>query len=344
MNPTKLAEVWRGNTVESVHCGHIVAVNGDGETICALGDAEILTFMRSAAKPFQSMPLVTTGAADRFGFLEKELALACASHSGEPIHAATAARMLEKIGLSESDLHCGAQEPYNVEIARMMIRQGTAPTQLHNNCSGKHAGLLASAIQINAPIETYEKLENPLQQLILENISRFSDVRADQIRIGTDGCGAPNFALPLNAIALMFARMVLPPASFDDETREACRRLITAMKRFPEMVGGELMPRLDTEIMRASNGAIISKIGADGVYCAAVLPSPEWKRGLGIALKIADGEERRARPVIALEIFRQLGIFDARRHESLAPYVNVEILSRRFEKVGQVVPAFDLKR
>ena len=337
-----LVEVRRGAIVESTHRGHLAIVDGDGELLCALGDAGLVTFLRSAAKPFQAIAFLLSGAAERFGLTEREIALACGSHNGEPQHTAAAAAILAKIGLTEHDLHCGAHEPFNQEIARELIIKQQPPTQLHNNCSGKHAAMLAFAQCLEADIETYEALENPVQQNILSVIERFSGLSRDEIEMGVDGCAAPNFAVPIATMARMFAKLILPPRDFNHDLREACRRVVTAMIQFPEMVGGSLTERLDTEIMRQANGKIVSKIGAEGVYCAGVLPSPQYKRGLGIALKIADGSDKRARPVATLEILRQLGILDATKSDSLRQFARPILTNWRGDKVGEIMPRFEL--
>lgn len=337
MEPVILAKAVRGETVESIHRGHLIVVDGEGEVIASLGDPETVTFFRSSAKPFQALPFLTSGAADRYGFSEKEIALACGSHSGEVYHVETAAKMLEKIGLSETDLKCGAHLPFHEIRAEEMIKASEIPTQLHNNCSGKHAAMLGEARHIEADLTSYYLVENPVQKQILAVVSKFSDVPASDIKIGIDGCAAPNFALPVAAMARSFARLVYPPKNFDSEMREACRRIVAAMMTYPEMIGGS--ERLDTMIMRKLRGKIISKVGAEGVYTAGVLPSPQWKKGLGIAFKIEDGEDKRARPVVAIELLRQLGITDAGDFPELSP---MPIVNRRNNTVGRVEASFDL--
>jgi L-asparaginase II len=221
-----------------------------------------------------------------------------------------------------------------------MIRAGENPTQLHNNCSGKHAAMLAFARHIGADLKDYERLEHPVQQAILECVAEFTDVPVDAIKISIDGCVAPNFAVPVRAMAAAFAKLVRPPKSFDAETREACRRVVSAMMSQPEMIGGT--GRLDTLIMQSLRGRIVSKIGAEGVYSAGVLPSPKWKTGLGIALKIEDGDDKRARAVVLIEVLRQLGILDDSNDEKLREYSPLRIKNRQGESVGQVIAGFDL--
>ncbi len=337
MNSVILAKVIRGETVESIHRGHLIVVDGEGETIASLGDPETVTFFRSSAKPFQAIPFLTSGAADEFGFSEKEIALACGSHSGESFHVETVSEMLAKIGFSETDLQCGAHLPFNEKRAEEMIKTGEKPTQLHNNCSGKHCAMLGEAKFTGANIEDYFTLENPVQQKILETVSLFSDVPKDDIKIGIDGCAAPNFALPISAMAKSFARLVFPPRNFDGELRDACRKIVWAMTNYPEMIGGN--ERLDTILMQTLKGKIISKVGAEGVYTAGVLPSEKWKTGLGIAFKIEDGEDKRARPVVIVELLRQLGILDA---ESLREFSPILIENRRGDVVGKVVADFSI--
>jgi L-asparaginase II len=337
-----LVEVRRGSITESRHRGHIVAVDGDGQIVAELGAPHTLTFLRSSSKPHQAIPLVAMGAADRFDFTEKEVAISCASHNGEQIHTETVARMLEKIGLDESALKCGVHEPYSMDAARELGERGEQPTQLHNNCSGKHAGMLALALHLNAPTETYDQPDNPVQLNIVRRISQFSGVPVEDIAIGIDGCGVPTFGVTVRAMALMYARLVAPPGDFDDETRQASRRIVSAMSNYPEMIGGRA-ERLDTVIMQAAQGRVISKVGAEGVYTAGVLPSEEWPRGLGLALKIEDGEDRRARPTVVIESLRQLGVLKAEALEAVRQYASFPIQNRRGDKVGEVCASFELK-
>ena len=332
-----LAKVIRGETVESFHRGHLIVVDGEGQTIFSLGNPETVTFFRSSAKPFQTMPFLTSGAASAFGFSEKEIALACGSHSGEKMHVEIVEQMLEKIGLSEADLRCGAHLPFNEKRAEEMIRNGEQPTQLHNNCSGKHSAMLAFAKHCGADLKTYDLLENPIQKAILQCVSDFTDIPPDEIKIGIDGCAAPNFAVPISAMAKSFARLVFPPQDFDSEIREACHWIMSAMMNYAEMIGGT--ERLDTMIMETRRGQIISKVGADGVYVAGVLPSPKWKTGLGIAFKIEDGDDKRARPVVAVELLRQLEILDSESLKDISP---MAITNRRGDLVGEIVPGFKL--
>jgi len=336
-----LVEVWRGPIIESLHRGHLIAVNGEGETVAELGTPKTITFIRSSGKPFQAIPLITSGAADRFGFTDDEIAIGCGSHSGEPIHVETVQSMLKKISLGEDALKCGVHEPFSVEIARELARNQRPPSVLQNNCSGKHAGMLAVAKHLGAPIENYDEPSNPVQQLILQTVSKFSSIPVDRIVVGTDGCAAPVFGMPVRAMALMYARLVNPSTDFEPAVTDACRRIVKAMIDFPEMVGGS-KDRLDTEMIRAGNGRLISKIGAEGVYTVGALPSADWPNGLGLALKIEDGDDRRARPPAVIEALRQLGVLHESNIAGLASYAPTPITNRRGERVGEARAAFSL--
>lgn len=332
-----LTKVIRGETVESVHRGHLIVLDGGGKTIAALGNPEIVTFIRSSAKPFQVLPFLTSGGAEKFGFSEDEIALACGSHSGEKMHIELAAKMLGKAGFNESDLRCGAHAPFYEKRAEEMIRADEKPTQLHNNCSGKHAAMLAFAKHIGADAKTYELLENPVQQAILDVFSAFTETPRNKIKIGIDGCAAPNFAISLKAMAKAQAKLIYPPKNFDENLKRACRQIVSAMINFPELIGGS--ERLDTLMMRAGRGKFVSKIGAEGVWLAGVLPSEKWEKGLGIALKIEDGDDKRARAVASIEILRQFEIFDA---ETLIEFSPTLIKNRRGDTVGRVAADFEI--
>jgi L-asparaginase II len=338
-----LVEVRRGPIVESRHRGHVAAVTGAGNLVAFIGEPETVTYLRSSAKPFQALPLVTSGAADRFRLTEVELAVACGSHSGQDLHAEAVAGMLKKIGLDESFLKCGVHGPFDRETAERLRARGEQSSVLRNNCSGKHTGMLALALHLGAPPETYDDPNSPVQQAILRAISLLSGVAVENVVLGTDGCGVPVFGMSVRAMALMYARLAAPPAEFEETTRRACARLAAAMTSHPEMVGGTT-ERLDTEVMRAARGRVVSKIGAEGVYTACVRACAAWPRGLGLAFKIEDGEDRRARSTITIESLRQLGVLDENAREVLAPYSSFPVKNHRGEIVGEIRPSFELKR
>src|SRR5215213_1837209 len=337
-----LVKVKRGAITESRHRGHIAVVDPEANIIASLGAPENVTYLRSSAKPFQAIPLLVTGAADRFGFTDREVALACGSHNGEPIHTELTASMLRKIGLGTEALRCGAHEPYGPEAALELRMRGEQPNALHNNCSGKHAGMLAVALHIGASIENYESPENPVQKAIAEVVSQFSGVSVTDMAVAVDGCAAPVFGITVKAMALAYARLVSPPADFEKKTRDACERIARVMGVYPELIGGT-SERLDTELMRAAPRRLVSKVGAEGVYTAGIRPSEEWPRGLGIALKIEDGDDKRARPTVVIESLRQLGVLRDESLEAVAKYAFFPVKNRRGDVVGEVSAAFDLK-
>ena len=292
MNPI-LVEATRGNAIESRHCGAVAVVDADGAVVAALGDIERAIFPRSAVKVLQALPLVASGAADRLGLADDELALACASHNGEEIHAQTAARMLGKAGLDASALECGAHWPVLDAASRALAAQGREPSALHNNCSGKHAGLLCLACAMHGGIDLrqyargYVKPEHPVMREVtaaLQATTGFDLVRTPH---GTDGCSIPTYAIPLRHLAHGFARVGTGVGLGAGHAR-AAQRLRAAVAAAPFMVAGT--GRFDTSVMARLGERVFCKVGAEGVFCAA-LP----QRGLGVAIKIDDGNNARAR-------------------------------------------------
>jgi L-asparaginase II len=337
-----LAEVIRGPIVESRHRGVIVAVDADGQIIAKLGDDRLITSTRSTIKPIQAIPVITTGAADRFAITPKELAVICASHNGEQIHTDTVSEILHRLGLEESALLCGSHQPYSEQSARLLELNGLQATQLHNNCSGKHAGMLAVAVHLGSSTRDYVALEHPVQQSIIKVLSQLTDFR-EEIPAAIDGCSAPTFGVPLNSLAVAFARLaaygVYEP--FDETTSAALRRIVEAMTSFPEMVGGT-SGRFDTELLRVAGGKLICKVGAEAVYSVGVLPCPRYPRGLGIAVKVEDGAYRGMTPAV-LETLRQLGVLEETEISQLVAYHKPSIDNRRGVRVGQVRAVFQLE-
>ncbi len=308
MTPQLRVESTRGDWVESVHQVSVAVVDSQGRLVASAGDPDMATFWRSAAKPFQAMPMVADGAADRFGFSPRELALACASHSSEPAHLEIAESMLKKVGLTERALACGPHPPLSPAVAESVLRQGIVMTPRWSNCSGKHAAMLAMVLHHGWPVAGYERREHPLQQRVLAEVVRWSGCAEESLHFGVDGCTVVCFGLPLRAMALAYAR-------FATSEEPAAVRLRESMAAFPGLIAGQ--GRLETELGLATAGLAIAKVGADGIYCAA-LPHAE----LGIALKVHDGDMRSSGPLL-LAVLRALGTrfdlgFDA---EKLPPEV-----------------------
>lgn len=339
-----LVAVVRGDIVESWHRGHIAALDLDGNLVAQLGDPNAVTYLRSASKPQQAVPLVTSGAADSYGFTEAELALACGSHNGDAIHTETVRTMLGKIGLDENALQCGAHEPYGTQTARGMRAAGILPTAAHNNCSGKHTGMLALARHWGLATGNYLQREHPVQQAAARAVAQFAGVAVTDLAVGLDGCGVPAFGVSVRAMALMYARLLAPPADWDAETRRATERLREAMLAQPEMVGGAT-DSLDTALMRVTHGRVLAKAGAEGVFTGASFPCEHWPRGLAFALKIEDGDgARRARRVATLELLRQLGVLSAHELAALPEkYRDTIIYNRRGEATGYAEAYFRIE-
>jgi L-asparaginase II len=333
-----LAEVRRGPIVESRHRGAIVIVDPAGRRIATLGDDELITSTRSTIKPIQALPFVTSGAADRFRVSERELAVACASHEGEPIHTEVVSAMLKRAGLDESALRCGAHAPYNIETARQLEREGLPFTQIHNNCSGKHTGMLMTAVHRGLPLDDYVSPEHAVQREIISTFARVGDL-GDNLPTAIDGCSAPTFGVPLRSIAIAFARLI-NPSGLDTILAQAANRIVRAMIHHPEMVGGT--KRFDTDLMRAAHGKLISKVGAEAVYGIGVLPNERFPHGLGIALKMEDGSYRGLGPAV-IETLAQLGVLCEREQAELESYHHTPIDNRRGLKVGEVRPVFNLE-
>jgi L-asparaginase II len=284
-------ESTRGTTVESVHRVSVAVVDVAGRLVASSGDPDLVTFWRSAAKPFQAIPLVADGAADHWGFDERALALACASQSSEPVHRELAEWMLQQAGLTENHLACGPHPPLGAAVAEAVIRQGITITPVWSNCSGKHAGMLALARHHGWPLADYEVRGHPLQERILAEVARWTGVTPDRMLQAVDGCTTVCFGLPLRAMALAYAR-------FGAASEPAPARLRAAMLRHPDLVGGS--GRACTEIMADYHGKLLVKIGADGIYCAALTGA-----GLGVAVKVEDGDMRTS-PVALLGALRAL--------------------------------------
>ena len=337
-NPV-LVEVLRGSTVESQHSGAVAVVDASGQVHTALGDIDRPVFPRSAVKMLQALPLVTSGAAEAFGLTDAELALACASHSGEPEHVATAAGVLAKLGLDLNALECGTQWPSREPVLRAMAGRGEQATPLHNNCSGKHSGFvcLACVMARQAGAEPaafargYVAAEHPVMREVSAALSATTGVDVAHAPRGIDGCSIPTYALPLRSLALAFARCGAGVGLSDGHAR-AARRLRQAAAAAPFMVAGT--DRFDTRVMQVFGERLFCKIGAEGVYCSAL---PEL--GLGVALKIDDGAARAAEAAMAAVAAALL----KSEHEVLTGYSHLQLRNWQGRDVGSLRPAAALR-
>lgn len=299
----------------------------DGKVLFAVGDPELKTFFRSSSKPFQALPLVESDAHKKFGLTTEELALTCASHNGETLHIDAAASILQKLGLDESALQCGAHAPYNRNAAKVLIQTGVKPSALHNNCSGKHSGMLASCLANGWNAKTYLDLNHPLQQKIFEHISNFSGVPKPEIATAIDGCSVPTFCLPLVGMARMFSAM--------GAKHDACLNVLAAaMTTAPQMVAGT--DEFDTLLMQAGKGSIVCKRGGAAITCVAV---SDGSTGIGIVVKSIDGAMD-VPPVMVMRVLDMLGLSTDEIKSQLAAFIAPVQKNINGWNVGQLTAAF----
>lgn len=325
-----LVEVARGGTVESRHRGAIAVSDASGKLVLAIGDVERPVFPRSAVKAIQALPFVESGAADAFGFGNREIALACSSHTGEPEHAELALSMLRRAGLDEDALECGAHWPTRQHATIELARSGAKPSQLHNNCSGKHSGFLSTCMHCGIDRHGYVGATHPFQAMVRKTMEDVTGTAHDVDTCGTDGCSIPTYAVPLANLAQGFARMATGEGLSAERAR-AAERILAACMTEPFLTAGT--NRADTRMMEAGAGRVFTKTGAEGVFCAAI---PEL--GLGIALKCDDGATRAAEVMVAQTIARLLGKDDPLEgafREMAQPLIK----NWRGTQVGEIRPA-----
>ncbi|MCI0430990.1 MAG: asparaginase [Rhodospirillales bacterium] len=322
-----LVEVSRGELIESRHAVAFAAVDAAGRRVAWRGDVSAPVYARSAIKPLQALPLIETGAADRYKLGPAELALACASHHGEPRHVDIVLAWLDRIGLDVADLECGSHLPYHEPSATALIRAGRPPTAAHNNCSGKHTGFLTTAVSLGERARGYIDPSHSVQRRVTRALEDMCGVDLSRAPLGVDGCGIPVLGIPLEKLALGMARLA-DPGGLPAERRAAVERIRAAVAAEPLMVGGS--DAFCSLVMKRLGGRVLIKIGAEGVFCAAI---PE--EGIGIALKALDGTERAAKAVIShlLERFRLIGAAD---EKALAALLHPPVLNRAGRIVGAI--------
>lgn len=330
-----IVHIIRGSIVESKHRGHIAAVDAQGCLHYYLGQHTCFVYARSTAKPLQAIPVVETGAAKKSGLSMKEIALLCASHSGEPEHTDAARSILEKSGFTPDDLACGAHEPFHQPTAAALRRQGKMPTPLHNNCSGKHAGMLTLAAFQNVPSFRYFSPDHPVQQQMLQVVADMCGLPEEDVALGIDGCGVPVFGMPLNRLAYAFARLG-KPAGLAPSRSEAIGIIMEAVRNNPRYIAGT--DRFDTRLIEVTKGRIIGKMGAEGVYALTI---PE--HGLGMALKVEDGAERALYPAV-VEALAQMHQLNETEQEELKRFHTPALKNWQEKEVGRIVPSFRLQR
>jgi L-asparaginase II len=352
VSPEPLFEVTRGRVVESIHYGSIAVVDSTGTLIASYGDPQMVAFLRSSAKPFQVLPFVERGGVEYFGFTPRELAFSCASHEGSAMHVQAARQLQEKIGIEEDNLQCGTHLPGDVDELKALIIHDRKSTINHNNCSGKHTAMLAHAKMRDLPLENYLDRDHLIQRDILATFAEMCQLPVEQVELGTDGCSAPNFAVPMFNAALGFARMC-DPRGLSQERAQACRKITSAMSAYPEMVSG--YGEFDEQLMKTGNGRIVCKRGAEGYQIVGLLAGTRGvaSPGLGIALKVSDGDAsrmgselestNRVRPAVTIEILRQLGVLSPEQVQALAGFgPEKSITNHRGIVTGESHPVFKL--
>ncbi len=318
-NPV-LANIFRGSTVESVHTGSYAVCDASGKILMSEGDIAKPVFPRSAIKAFQCLPMVESGAADHFGLNDEEIALCCASHNGEPDHVRVARSILQKCGSTEDMYECGAHWPSSHAAQIALARQGGEALPVHNNCSGKHAGMLALARQLGVDAKDYVTVSHPVQKAVADTLSKYCDVDIGHAPVAVDGCSVPTWAMPLRNVALGFAR-------FGASANPACQRIIRAVRHHPFMIGGT--KSFDTEMMQKLPRLFI-KVGAEGVYCGCIAEA-----GIGFALKIDDGAARGAEVAVA-SMLSKLPIWSEAEQQILAQAQIRTLSNWRKIRVGEI--------
>jgi L-asparaginase II len=326
--PPVLIEVTRGPLVESSHRGQIVVMDASGNLRHNLGDPETQVCMRSLAKPFQALAVITSGAAQAFGFGAPELALFSGSLSGQDFQVELATQILTRLGLTPDALQCGVHPPLHRPTAQALAQAGLKPTPLHNTCTGKHAAMLALCVHHGWPVTDYLNPAHPVQQLILGTVARMVGVPPKQIQVAVDGCGAPVFYVPLKNIALGYARLAGAQPESPGGT------LLAAVLAHPPHIAGD--GRMETTTMEALPDRIFAKSGAEGGFALSLKEG-----GLGVAFKIEDGAQRALNPTL-VAILSQLGALTDSAREALAAYREPPILNHRREEVGRIWPVFSL--
>jgi L-asparaginase II len=327
MSDQLLVEVTRNDVVESRHFGSAVVCDDRGKVLHGWGDVEKLIFPRSALKPLLAIDLVNSGASEHFDLSDAEISMACASHQGEPMHQQLVSAWLERLGLTEDSLACGAVLPDDIDSAHQLLIAGQQGCRVHHNCSGKHAGFLTTALHLKMPLGDFHLVEHPLQQLSMNGLSDLAGINVFDYPSGVDGCGFPAPTMPLSRLALMVARFA-NPADLADDRAQAIFRIQQALIREPLYAAGH--GTVVSELNQVTNGRVLAKTGAEGVLTVAL---PE--QGLGIALKIADGSAR-ARSTAMLAILDHLGVLSDAESQQLQAHAAPLIENSRGLVVGKI--------
>ncbi|ATP41521.1 L-asparaginase [Solibacillus sp. R5-41] len=332
---TDLVHVYRGNIIESKHYGSIVVVDNFGNIISQIGESQREIFARSSMKLFQIIPAIEAGIMEKYDLASKDISLFCASHSGEDFHTETVMKNLEKADLQINALKCGVHPPRHIKTYENMLIEHREFSPIHNNCSGKHTGMLLTAKALNEEIANYYELNHPVQQRILHAISDICEYPIEKIQLGVDGCGVPVHCLPMYNIALGYANLVAN-LKYDPQRTKAIQTMVHSIINEPEMIGGT--NRFCSDLVRICGGKLIAKAGAEGVYCIGHID-----KKFGIAIKIDDGNSRASYPV-AMEVLKQLDLITTDEYSELIEYALPNVLNARNEIVGKLKVNFKLSK
>lgn len=330
-----LVNVNRGPIVESLHRGDIAVVNSEGKLLYSIGDPYKVTYMRSAAKPIQTLNVILSGAADKFKFTDEEISIMCASHYGEDFHRKTVEGIMKKIGLSVNDLLCGTTLSLNEEYKRQLIWNHVKLNPTNTDCSGKHAGMLAACIYKGYDIKNYNLEQHVIQKEIKKVVAEMCGIDEKKIYIGTDGCTVPVYGIPLYNMALGFAKLANPD-NLSIEYKNAANRVFKAMNNAPEMVAGT--NGFCTELIKNTHGKLIGKFGAEAVYCIGIKGM-----NIGIAVKIEDGNSNRALYPVVMQCLEDLNVLDKEEKKALNKFKIIKNLNNIGKSVGEIKPIFNLK-
>lgn len=328
-------EIWRGNRRESWSTANVAVVDSLGQVRYWLGNPHHETFWRSSAKPFQAMPVIESGAAAQFGFNARDIAIISASHSGEAAHVDAVASILERIGILPSDLVCGVHPPSHSATRSAMIKRGEEPSEIHNNCSGKHAGMVALARALKAPVQGYHREDHPVQKAIRDNVAMMTGLKSPESLItAIDGCGVPTFFLPLSRMAYAYARLVDPRAM--ESTKAGAALIVSeAMRNHPDLISGT--GRTEVTIQEAVGHRLVVKGGAEAVFCLGI---PD--KGLGVAIKVDDGNARTLPPLVT-GVLAEVGVLSDDEIQKLADVIQPVLKNYGGTEVGMMKPVFRLK-
>lgn len=327
-----LLHYTRAGHVENIHRGDVVAVSCAGEIIKSIGNAHLPMFWRSAAKPFQALPFVKNGGLEKYSISEEELAILVSSHSGEPNHVALVRGIFAKLGITEDELECGVMRPLHGKTFKAMIKSGEPITQVHNQCSGKHAQIMALSIMLGVQVKGYSQPEHEAERMIFKHVAMASKVPEDKLEIGIDGCGVPVFYLPLYNMALAYARLSTPTKGEWNDYEEAATKIRNAMSHYPQVISGT--GRIDCALSEVTKGRVIAKVGADAVYCMAIKDE-----NLGITFKIENGNLSAVTPM-SIAILKHMDLLTKDETTELEKLFPPILKNHRGDIIGTVETVF----